>query len=153
MGFLESLQPGIIGAVRGWTSPRRARGSVSPGLWPAELRRGGGGGGGLGYCRHSPPEIRCCWGLVCWRGFLGASRLIPCHLLESPCPSSSLQPLEPALAPLPFNAGYFPIYSTNYFPAFAPRISLSPEILMFYFPSKTSSFSVCHHNLVNFGHP
>lgn len=92
-------------------------------------------------------------GAWCAGGFLGASRLILCHLQESPCPSSSLQPLEPVLAPLPFNAGYFPIYSTNYFPAFAVRIVLSPEILMFYFPSKTSSFSVCHHYLVNFGHP
>lgn len=100
------------------------------------------------------PEIQCCWTLVlCWGGFLGASRLIPCHLLESPCPSSSLWPLEPVLAPLPFNVGYFPIFITNYFPAFALRTALSPEILMFYFPFKTSSFSVCHHNLASFCHP
>lgn len=93
-----------------------------------------------------PPGKMGAAGARCAGGVLGGSRLGPCCLLESPIPSSSLQPLQPALTLLPFNAGYFPIYSTNYFPALAQRIALSLEALTFYFPSKTSSSSVCHYN-------
>lgn len=97
--------------------------------------------------QEHPPSKMAAARARCAGGVLGGSMLSPWHLLESPCPSSSSsRPLQPALTLLPFNAGYFPTYSTNYFPALAPRIALSPEALTFYFPSKTSSFSVCHHN-------
>lgn len=82
---------------------------------------------------------------MCWRGLEGlqaGSLLYP----GEPLPILLLTVPSSCLTLLPFNAGYFPVYITNFFPALALRITLSPEALTFYFHSKTSSFSVYHHN-------
>lgn len=66
MGFLEILQPGIIGAARGWTGPHRSRASLLPGRWPvgAGVRRRAG----VSQAHPPPQQDRCCWG---WRGLVG----------------------------------------------------------------------------------
>lgn len=90
MGFLESLQRGIIGAAQGWTGPCHARESLSPGLWPAGARAKRR----VGASQACPPGRRGAAG--CAGGVLRVFRLGPCYILESPCPSSSSQSLQAA---------------------------------------------------------
>lgn len=79
-------------------------------------------------------------------GYLGELQTQSLHLPERPCPSSSSQPLQPALALLTFNAGYFPSIALITFLPWHQGLPKALSHQCFISLLKTSFFCVCYLN-------